>query len=173
MELGKHFVSQCPSVYPICRHCDHQTWVSYMYHGIYRWRGKNHLVAHIYLDTSMVITVSQCQIIPDSKVHGTNMGPTWVLSAPCGPHVGPMNLAIRDPLTTTVLRTWFYRCFFSCQWFRMNLLIKRYLTKCPMNPHQIHQCFNSLTFGSAGINYNYKNLSTIVNNIVWWLISKV
>ena len=24
-----------------------------------------------------------------------NMGPTWVLSAPDGPHVGPMNLAIR------------------------------------------------------------------------------
>ena len=23
------------------------------------------------------------------------MGPTWVLSAPDGPHVGPMNLAIR------------------------------------------------------------------------------
>ena len=33
---------------------------------------------------------------PDSKVHGANMGPTWVLSAPDGPHVGPMNLAIRD-----------------------------------------------------------------------------
>ena len=32
---------------------------------------------------------------PDYKVHGTNMGPTWVLSAPDGPHVGPMNLAIR------------------------------------------------------------------------------
>ena len=29
---------------------------------------------------------------PDSKVHGANMGPTWVLSAPDGPHVGPMNL---------------------------------------------------------------------------------
>ena len=26
--------------------------------------------------------------IPDSKVHGANMGPTWVLSAPGGPHVG-------------------------------------------------------------------------------------
>ena len=25
------------------------------------------------------------------------MGPTWVLSAPDGPHVGPMNLAIRGP----------------------------------------------------------------------------
>ena len=34
--------------------------------------------------------------IPDSKVHMANMGPTWVLSAPGGPHVGPMNFAIRD-----------------------------------------------------------------------------
>ena len=31
----------------------------------------------------------------DSKVHVAHMGPTWVLSAPDGPHVGPMNLAIR------------------------------------------------------------------------------
>ena len=34
--------------------------------------------------------------IPDSKVRGAHMGPTWVLSAPDGRHVGPMNLAIRD-----------------------------------------------------------------------------
>ena len=32
---------------------------------------------------------------PDSKVHGANMRPIWVLSAPAGPHLGPMNLAIR------------------------------------------------------------------------------
>ena len=32
---------------------------------------------------------------PHSKVHGANMGPTWALLAPDGPHVGPMNLAIR------------------------------------------------------------------------------
>ena len=37
--------------------------------------------------------------ISDSKVHGANMGPTWVLSAPDGPHVGTMNLAIRDSYT--------------------------------------------------------------------------
>ena len=37
-----------------------------------------------------------CNKIPDSKVHEANMEPTWVLSAPDGPHVGPMNLAIRD-----------------------------------------------------------------------------
>ena len=33
---------------------------------------------------------------PDSKSHGANMGPTWVLSAPDGPHVVPMNLIIRE-----------------------------------------------------------------------------
>ena len=37
-------------------------------------------------------------VIPDSKVHGANMGPTWVLSAPGVPHVGPMNLAVRDAI---------------------------------------------------------------------------
>ena len=31
--------------------------------------------------------------IPDSKVHGANMGPTWV---PGGPHVGLVNLAKWD-----------------------------------------------------------------------------
>ena len=34
--------------------------------------------------------------IPDSKVHGANMRPTWVLLAPDGPHVVPMTLAFRD-----------------------------------------------------------------------------
>ena len=32
----------------------------------------------------------------DSKVHWANMGPIWVLPAPGGRHVGPMNLAIWD-----------------------------------------------------------------------------
>ena len=31
---------------------------------------------------------------PDSKDHGANMRPTWVLSAPGGPHIGPMSLVI-------------------------------------------------------------------------------
>ena len=39
--------------------------------------------------------ILQTRAYPDSKAHGANMGPTWVLSAPDGPHVGPMNLAIR------------------------------------------------------------------------------
>ena len=43
---------------------------------------------------------------PDCKVHGANMGPTWVLSAPCGPHIDPINLAIRVWL-------WCVGCHFS------------------------------------------------------------
>ena len=40
---------------------------------------------------------------PDNKVHGANMGPTWVLSAPDEPHVGPMNLVIRDSTSEATL----------------------------------------------------------------------
>ena len=32
--------------------------------------------------------------IPDSKVHGANMGPIWGRQDPAGPHVGPMNFVI-------------------------------------------------------------------------------
>ena len=31
----------------------------------------------------------------DSKVHGANIGPIWGRQDPGGPHVGPMNFAIR------------------------------------------------------------------------------
>ena len=34
--------------------------------------------------------------IPNSKIHGANLGPIWVRQDPGGPHVGPMNFAIWD-----------------------------------------------------------------------------
>ena len=40
------------------------------------------------------MTAQSLRIYLDSKVHGANMGPTWVLSAPDGPHIGPMNFVI-------------------------------------------------------------------------------
>ena len=43
--------------------------------------------------------------IPDSKVHGAYTGPIWDRQDPGGPHVGPMNLALRDNMQTT--ETWF------------------------------------------------------------------
>ena len=44
---------------------------------------------------------SRAQGAPDSKVHRAIMGPTWVLSAPDGLHVGPMDLAIRGSYPET------------------------------------------------------------------------
>ena len=47
------------------------------------------------LENAQALTQYLCdQNIPDSKVHGANMGPTWVLPAPDGPRVGPINLDI-------------------------------------------------------------------------------
>ena len=46
---------------------------------------------------------------PDSKVHAANMGPIWVLSAPDGPHVGPMNLALRVYIKTSAILLLLYR----------------------------------------------------------------
>ena len=46
----------------------------------------------------ILVTCSSHVNNPDSKVHGANMGPTWVLTGPDEPHVGPMNLAIREVL---------------------------------------------------------------------------
>ena len=41
--------------------------------------------------------------IPDSKVHGANIGPSWGRQDPGGPHVGPMNFAIWDVFYSSVL----------------------------------------------------------------------
>ena len=56
----------------------------------------------------------QTQSPPDSKVHGANMGPTWVMSSPDGPHVGPMNLAIRGaPAKSFLTASW------NCELFNL------------------------------------------------------
>ena len=63
-----------------------------------------HATQYIILIISFVSSTHiVCQLIPDNKVHGANMGPTWFLSAPRGPHVGPMNLAIRDTMDAPFL----------------------------------------------------------------------
>ena len=48
---------------------------------------------------------------PDSKDHWPNMGPIWVLSAPGGPLVGPMNLDIR-----VYLKLWHIGTIFWSDW---------------------------------------------------------
>ena len=58
------------------------------------------IVGHTIVDLPIWVMASmetEMILYPNSKVHGANMGPTRVLLAPDGPHVGPMNLAIRVP----------------------------------------------------------------------------
>ena len=64
---------------------------------------------------------------PDSKAHGANMGPTWVLSAPDGPHVGPMSLAIRVVLVI-------HGCHFSISLDRCTSILT-----C-LSPLNLHIC---------------------------------
>ena len=60
-----------------------------------------HLITVLYdmpMGTYAIGNSPERNAIPDNKVHGANMGPTGVLSAPDGPHVGLMNLAIGDAI---------------------------------------------------------------------------
>ena len=64
-----------------------------------RW--KHHFILHCKVSYFPAICLGTRNKIPDSKVHGANMGPNWVLSSPNGPHVGPMSLALRDTCILT------------------------------------------------------------------------
>ena len=85
------------------------------------------------------------EVFPDSKVHGTNMGLTWVLSAPDGPHVGPMNLAIRVTSNSSV-------------WISI-------LLKTAVHRNMYPLCINTITplcVGPGSIRTN--------KVIIWWLL---
>ena len=63
-----------------------------------------HIVRLIVTSEKKTFQLNEILCIPDSKVHGANMGPTsptWVVSALDGPHIGPMNLAIRVSILCT------------------------------------------------------------------------
>ena len=53
------------------------TWIYTLIQMLESWFPYTPTYAHKY---------THIHIYPDSKVHGANMGPTWVLSAPDGPH---------------------------------------------------------------------------------------
>ena len=75
---------------------------SYSLHDSPLWHMPNH---HYVVCVHSILRArwKGCCDIPYGKVHGANMGLTWVLSAPDGPHIGPMNLAISDMLVSMSL----------------------------------------------------------------------
>ena len=42
----------------------------------------------------LLVVFMSCRKVPESKVHGANVGAIWGRQDPGGPHVGPMNFAI-------------------------------------------------------------------------------
>ena len=94
---------------------------------------------------------------PESKVHGANLGPTWVLSAPDGPHVGPMNLAIRDdhlPRKVNII---------DISWLTREVMLsntiyvswKRNRVKCMNELPRQSPCFTVLVIYTGAIILNY------------------
>ena len=59
------------------------------------WRSNRNIANCLAMGSASCTFSSRCTY-PDSKVHWANMGSTWVLSAPGGPQVGPINFAIRN-----------------------------------------------------------------------------
>ena len=79
---------------------------------------QSHLVCHFIAVLSLILPVDlpgiTCSLngifawekLPDSKVHGANMGPIWGRQDPGGPHVGPMNFVIWATISEALVSAW-------------------------------------------------------------------
>ena len=94
---NKHQLYFCPpkSILATCAIYTYGKNIEDVYNNIMRCK----LIPKLQWETSKFFWITQ-QILrnfihnPDNRTHGANMGPTWVLPTPDGPHVGPMSLAI-------------------------------------------------------------------------------
>ena len=96
-------------------------------------------------------------IIPDSKVHGANMGPIWGRQDPGGPHAGPMNFAIWDCKWSAPMMSryvWWSNCCSGSPW--ANTIIYSYAWRILLNM--------SINFCLYRINFSVKrsNIRTVV-----------
>ena len=96
--------------------------------------------------------------IPDSKVHGGNMGPTWVLSAPAGPHVGPWTLLsgmISIEWYICSSANWYIIYWYDVLWTCKNRPIKTSYTPCSQTSFKV--VYNCDQFWYAKI-FNWKKI---------------
>ena len=100
---------------------------------------------------------------PDHKVQGANMGPTWVLSAQDGLHVGPTNLAIREYIVifTTYQHwiSWLLGSFFledKNHWSMTAHVLATHITMTSYERHVVsnHRPFDCLFNGLCGPSSN-------------------
>ena len=64
------------------------------FENLMKYNAPNHVKWCIFIDKTIKYE-RFLETYWDSQVREANMGPTWVLLAPDGPHVGPMNFVIR------------------------------------------------------------------------------
>ena len=122
--------------------------------------------------------------VPDSKTHVANMAPTWVLSAPDGPHVGPMNFAIRCDYTALPAKIYQSNNgifdFFRRQFPLSSCLGYLWKDICPIDSRQysfyhytVTQCFREVIWHSGycleyepiGWDWRIHNPTTVFNSI--------
>ena len=96
---------------------------------------------------------------PDSKVHGANMGPTWVLSAPRGPHVGPIKPCYQGSTGTSFVLN-VPREGFTLLTFSM-LVTLTLVEHC----NQVCSNMTSLTIGCSGVCLVY-SCTNMQNNMI-------
>ena len=94
--------------------------------------------------------------IPNSKVHGTNMGPIWGRQDPGGPHVGPMHFAIRG--VNNQMPHW----HFSDVWMACSI------------SHEICTCFGTLLCSGddSRDSFTYIRERRFAHTVTWFPQSK-
>ena len=82
-------------------------------------------------------------VVPDSKIHGANVGPTWGRQDPGGPHVGHTNLGIWG-IYHRIFRTlwWLYTPSSSINLFQ----IQQYFNLFPILETWIRNCLSKTNF---------------------------
>ena len=107
------------------------------------------------------------RITPDNKVHGANMGPTRVLSAPDGPHIGPMNLAIRELVETKhnsgsnlsfqcIIFLGGFKCIIWIHWWMLHYSRKRTASCCTIHGMSV----------TKWINHSIKLCATVIGHLI-------
>ena len=72
------------------------------------------------------------QDIPDSKVHGANMGPIWGRQDPGGTHVGPMNFVVLDQLFHNIPSKKLINNLISISWGHWAYAINVFIVRQPL-----------------------------------------
>ena len=127
-----------------------------------------HARLYDYMHSSMCMR----QLIPDSNVHGVNKGPTWILSAPDGPHVGPWTLlsgihwkppVVTAPALSSLVAPWVATTTTSAAtkaavlapwWLQISVFIPANSRRATfhLDPHLI---LNIIVVGGELLTYNY------------------